>query len=293
VTALAAPRMPEAPHFTAPRNACDTHTHVFGAPDAFSAGPSSYPIPLATAQVHRAALAAMGVDRAVVVQPAPYGTDTGALEHALAAGGGRLAGIAAAAAAVSDSTLDRLHGLGVRGLRFNLRTDPRTGAPFQGAIGAADLQALAPRLRERGWHAQIWAALGAGVRVVDFLAAHGVTVVLDHMAQLVPGRGVDDPGFRRLVDQVRDGAAWVKLSLCRVSAAPGYTDVRPFHDALVAANPDRLLWGSDWPHVAMGEDAPDAGRLLDVLAEWTADDDLLRRILVANPSQLFDFTEDR
>jgi len=281
MTALTAPRMPAAPAFVAPRNACDAHTHVFGAPDDFPAGPSSYPIPRATAPVHRAALAAMGVDRGVLVQPAPYGTDTRALEHALAAGGGRLAGIAAADATVTDSTLDRLHALGVRGLRFNLRTDPRTGAPFQGAIGAADLEALVPRLRERGWHAQVWASIGDGVRAVDSLAGRGVTVVFDHMAQLVPARGMDDPGFRRLLGQVRAGAAWVKLSLCRVST-PEY-----------AANPERLLWGSDWPYVAMAERAPDAGRLLDVFAEWTADQDLQRRILVANPSQLFDFTEDR
>ena len=124
--------MPTAPTFDVPAGACDTHTHVFGPLHDFPTGPSTYAIPLATPDVHRQALDAMRVDRAVLVQPAPYGTDTRALEHALRAGGGRLAGIAAADATVADATLERLHDAGVRGLRFNERIDSRSGQRFRG-----------------------------------------------------------------------------------------------------------------------------------------------------------------
>jgi predicted TIM-barrel fold metal-dependent hydrolase len=221
----------------------------------------------------------------VLVQPAPYGTDTGALEHTLRLGGGRLAGIAAADASVTDATLDRLHEAGVRGLRFNERIDSRSGQRFRGAIGADALATLLPRMRELGWHAQIWADLTDCLRLVERFAGQGVPLVLDHLAQLDPDRGPRDQEFQRLVELVRDGAVWVKLTVCRVTK-PDYGDVRAHHDALLAANPDRLLWGSDWPYVGMGDRAPDAGHLLDLLTNWT-DEALVRRVLVDNPAQLF------
>jgi predicted TIM-barrel fold metal-dependent hydrolase len=270
---------------------------VFGPLDRYPTGPSSYAVPTATPSVHRRALAAMRLDRAVLVQPAPYGTDTRVLENALSLGGGRLAGVAAADASVTDKALDRLHALGVRGLRFNERIDPRTGTAFRGAIGATALAALLPRLRERGWHVQIWAGLADCLRLVDEFAGRGVPLVLDHMAQLEPGLGVHDRAFRQLSDRLRTGDVWVKLAFCRVSSVPGHRDVRAHHDALLAANPDRLLWGSDWPYVGMGELAPDAGQLLEVFLHWCADPAIARRVLVDNPGQLFDFTartmEDR
>jgi 2-pyrone-4,6-dicarboxylate lactonase len=274
-----------------PDGACDTHTHVFGPLSDFPTGPSTYPIPLATPEVHRQALDVMRVDRAVLVQPAQYGTDPRALEHALRTGNGRLAGIAAADAAVPDTTLQRLHDAGVRGLRFNERIDSRSGQRFRGAIGADAFAALLPRMRELGWHAQIWAGLADCLRLVDRFAGQGVPLVLDHLAQLDPTRAPADPEFTRLVDLVRDGEVWVKLTVCRVVGEPGYADVRAFHQALLAANPGRLLWGSDWPYVAMGDRAPDAGGLLDLFARWTGDQTLVKHVLVDNPAQLFDFRE--
>jgi 2-pyrone-4,6-dicarboxylate lactonase len=279
--------MPGPAGFAVPRNACDAHTHVFGPLDRFPTGPSSYRIPLADPATQRGVLDAMGVGRAVLVQPAPYGTDTGALEHALRAGGGRLAGIAAAEASVSDADLRRLHELGVRGLRFNERIDPRTGRRYRGAIGAEALTALLPRMRELGWHAQVWAGLDDCLRIADEFAGCGVPLVFDHLAHVDPARGVNDPAFQRLVALVRAGEAWVKLTVCRVSSDPGFEDLRAHHEVLLDANPDRLLWGSDWPYVAMGERAPDAGRLLGLFARWAADERLIHRVLVDNPEQLF------
>ena len=285
------PRMPTAPGFPVPPGACDAHTHVFGPLDAYPSGPSTYPIPLAAPAVHGQALDRMGVDRAVIVQPAPHGTDTGALENALRLGRGRLAGVAAASASVTDATLDRLHLLGVRALRFNERTDPRSGRPYRGAIGSEVLTELIPRLRERGWHAQIWADLEDCVRLADEFAGSGVPLVFDHLAQARTDRGIDDPDFRQLLSRVRDGGVWVKLTLCRVATAPGYRDAQPHHEALLDANPDHMLWGSDWPYVGMGERAPDAGSLLGVFGDWTADTELVRRVLVTNPARLFEFDQ--
>jgi 2-pyrone-4,6-dicarboxylate lactonase len=279
-----APRTPGPPGFAVPPGACDAHTHVFGPLERFPTGPSSYRIPLADPATHRSALDAMGVDRAVLVQPAPYGTDTGALEHALRAGGRRLAGIATADASATDANLWRLHELGVRGLRFNERIDPRTGRRYLGAIGVEALAALLPRMRELGWHAQLWADLDDCLRIADEFTGSGVPLVFDHLAHVDPARGVDDPAFRRLVELVHAGEAWVKLTVCRIS---GFEDLGPHHDVLLDANPDRLLWGSDWPYVAMGERAPDAGRLLGLFARWAADDHLIHRVLVDNPERLF------
>jgi len=114
--------------------------------------------------------------------------------------------------------------------------------------------------------------------------------VLDHMACLKTERGVDNPAFQYVLKALKAGEIWIKLSLCRVSKmAPAYLDLKPFHDALVAANPQRLLWGSDWPFVRMGEQSPDAGQLLDLFHDWVPDAATRQAILVDNPAALYGF----
>jgi 2-pyrone-4,6-dicarboxylate lactonase len=145
-------------------------------------------------------------------------------------------------------------------------------------------------MRELGWHAQLWASAADHAALLPDLIALGIPLVLDHMGSPDVARGVDDPAFRALLAHLRDGRVWVKLALCRISRAmPGHQDARPFHDALVAANPDRLLWGSDWPYVRMGESTPDADHLLDLFRDWVGDAALVRRILVDNPAALYGF----
>ena len=118
----------------------------------------------------------------------------------------------------------------------------------------------------------------------------GIPVVLDHMAGLQIARGLGDPSFRTILDALREGWLWIKLVLCRVSQdVPDYADARPFHDALIAANPERVIWGSDWPHLRLAERAPDIGHLLDLFAEWVPDARLRHRILVDNPRKLYGF----
>jgi predicted TIM-barrel fold metal-dependent hydrolase len=289
-----APRMPTAPQHALPPGACDSHTHVFGPYDRFPlVHASTYAPPLAPAALHRQMLATVGAARGVLVQPAPYGTDASALLDALAHANGRLRGVAVADATASLEQLHALYDGGVRGLRF-VEVKAPTGAPYAGSVGVNQLLAMAPATRQAGLHAQLWAPIDAYPELLPQIRAAGVDVVLDHMACIKTERGVADPAFQAVLQAVRDGGVWVKLTLCRVSTqAPGYADVRPFHDALLAANPDRLLWGSDWPYVRMGDQSPDVGALLDQFYEWVPDAALRQRILVDNPAALFGFNDNK
>jgi len=286
-----APRMPAPPRSALPPGACDSHAHVFGPYGRFPLmHASSYAPPLAPAALHRTMLDTLGATRGVLVQPAPYGMDASALLDALAAGKGRLRGVAVADASTAEPQLQALYDGGVRALRFvEVRTPG--GAPYAGSVGVDQLLQMAPAMHHIGLHAQLWAPIDAYPHLLPRIRATGIDVVLDHMACVKPERGVDDPAFQSVLEALREGGVWVKLTLCRVSSqAPDYLDVRPFHDALVAANPARLLWGSDWPFVRMGEQSPDAGGLLDLFHAWVPDEATRRRILVDNPAALFGFT---
>jgi predicted TIM-barrel fold metal-dependent hydrolase len=287
-----APRMPSPPRLPLPAGACDAHAHVFGPYDQFPfAGPPSYPPPLAPFPVYAAMLDRIGTARGVLTQPAPYNTDVRALLDALVRGEGRLRGIATATAGTSDAELAAMRTAGVAGLRFTEMQDPKSGGRYKGSIGTDELAALAPRMKALGLHAQVWAKAADLVRLLPALLALDLPIVLDHMGCFDPGAGLQDPALQRLLDLLRDdGRLWVKLSLCRNSRTfPDYPDIRPVHDAFVAANPDRLVWGSDWPFVRMGDQTPDVGHLLDLFHAWVDDAALRRRILVDNPAVLYGF----
>ena len=199
----------------------------------------------------------------------------------------RLRGIAAKDRSVTDQELGNLHAQGVRGLRFNELVSPGAG------ITPAELPHLAPRLRELGWHAQIYATcdeIAAGLK--DWLR-HGVPLVFDHLARVGPGRReLNDPAFERLLGALREGNIWIKLTAYRNGLnRPAFDDVRKFHDALVKANPDRLIWGSDWPFLSMSAAPPDLGGLLDVFADWVSDEATRRKILAENPAKLYGFDQ--
>ncbi|MYU16109.1 amidohydrolase family protein [Streptomyces sp. SID8361] len=286
-TDTVSPRMPDRPARAFPAGAWDCHSHVFGPFDRFPAGPSTYPVPDAPPSTYLDMLDCVGSACGMLVQPAPYGSDTSALEHALANASGRAVGVATATADCPAAELERLRTAGVRALRFNDRIAPATGARFPGAIGTEAFRALAPAMRELGVHAQIWAGIDDCVRAVDEFAGTGVPVVLDHLAQPDVAAGTGAASFRALLHRVRDGAVWVKLTLCRVGdPEQGYAEVRPFHDALVEAAPRQLLWGSDWPFVRMGETAPDVADLADTFCDWVDDSVLRQQILVHNPLRL-------
>jgi predicted TIM-barrel fold metal-dependent hydrolase len=282
--------MPSRPALDAPPYSCDSHTHVFASIDKFPVAPgSSYAPPLAPASLHRQMLDTLGFRYGIVVQPAPYGLDVSVLLDAIRRGDGRLKGIGVANSEISDSALDTMSRGGVCGLRFTEARLP-SGDRYRGSVGADQLAGLASRMRARSMHAQLWPGPDGIRDLVDSLLPLDVPLVLDHMGGIDIRRGIDDPGFQYLLALLREGRIWIKLTVCRRStAAPEYQDLRPFHDALVEANPRRLVWGSDWPFVRMDERAPDSGRLVDLFGEWVRDPTVRTLILADNPRSLYRF----
>lgn len=202
IARVAAPRV-TVPQGRVPQGACDTHMHVFGGPE-FAAGPSPYPLPEAAAEVHAAVCATLGMQRAVLVQPAPHGHDPACLLDALQRGGGRLRGVMIADETGTVSTLEAWHAAGVRALRFVEMRAPGGTGRYPGAIGVDALVALAPRLRALGWQAHLWASTAQCAELLPRIVPLGVPLVLDHMAMA----GVaEDPGFVSVLRHVRDGNA--------------------------------------------------------------------------------------
>ncbi|BAK67485.1 MULTISPECIES: amidohydrolase family protein [Sphingobium] len=284
------PRMPTAPTNRQPDNAVDCHSHVFGPYDRYSlVNPPNYAPPQAPVERHLAMLDTVGNRYGVLVQPAAYGLDPTLIADAIAASGGRLRGIALGGAELTPARIAELDGQGFKGLRFVDMLDPQ-GRPYIGAISANVAIEMAPLLADAGWHPELWAGIDHHVEVIPKLIPFGIPIVLDHLAGFSVARGVNDPAFQQLLRFMGDGHVWVKTSLCRQSAAyPRYEELKPFHDALVAANPERLLWGSDWPYLAMGDASPDVGVMIDLVHEWVGDAATIKRIFVDNPAFVYGF----
>ena len=228
----------------------------------------------------------------MLVTASASGTDNRGVIDALERYPQRLRAIVVAGPETDDRELDRWHAAGVRGVRANLF---RQGghAVYRNGVGLEALEALAPRLRERGWHAQIWVHAPDLPELAPRLLALGVPLVVDHMGRMNASRGVDDPGFRFLCRMLAQGEAWTKISGADRNTAlgPPYADIDPFAAALLEANPERVVWGSDWPHINYFEpvQVPDDGVLLNLLARWLPDERLRRRVLADNPTALYDF----
>lgn len=274
------------PRHATPDDGCDTHTHVFDA--RFPAGASPYALPVASLGVHAAMRGTLGLPRAVLVQPAPYGRDPACMLDALRRSRGMLRGVMIADASVSDATLEAWHAAGVRALRFVEMRAPAGGGRYPGSLGVEELYGLAPRLRALGWQAHLWASAAQWVELLPDLLRLDLPLVADHLG--MPD-GPADANFARLLAPQREGRLWIKLTLCRVPrGALPIEALRPLQEAAIAANPDRVLWGSDWPYVRMAP-APDAGAMLDLFLDWLGDATLAQRILVENPAGLFGFDE--
>jgi predicted TIM-barrel fold metal-dependent hydrolase len=287
------PREPSRPAIAPPPKACDTHAHVFGPASQFPyADDRSYTPPDAPLAKYLGMLDTLGFARGVLVQGSAHGRDNAAMLDALGRHPERLRGVAVADADTPTAELRRWAALGVRGLRFNHFF--RGGAlHYRGGVPLSAARALAPVMAELGWHLQLWIDVKDLPDTIPVLTSLGLPVVIDHMGRTDARAGTSSPGFQSLLRLVGDGGCWVKLSGAhRLSMqAPDYADVRPFHEALLRANPDRLMWGTDWPHPRIEGDMPDAGRLLDLFQQWTPDQATRRRILAANPARLYGFPE--
>lgn len=281
------------PTFALPAGACDSHAHVFGPYDRFplaedrSYTPADHPGDAFITHLDR-----LGLTRGVLVTASASGTDNGAVLDALMRYPQRLRGVAVTQADVTNAQLDRWHAAGIRGLRVNLfKRDGR--AVYRNGAGIEVLEALAPRMAARGWHAQIWIHAPDLVELAPRLLRLGLPLVIDHMGRMAAARGVDDPGFRMLCRLLSDGSAWTKISGAdrNTGTGPPYADIDPFAAALLQANPERIVWGSDWPHINYFDERemPDDGALLNLLARWLPQEQLRRRVLVDNAAALYDF----
>jgi predicted TIM-barrel fold metal-dependent hydrolase len=274
-----------------PRGACDCHCHVFGPAARFPyAEPRSYTPEDAPLEAYLALLDRLGLDRGVLVQPSAYGCDNRAMLDALRREPQRLRGVAVGGAELDAATLKEWHAAGVRGLRAN--EFRRDGKPYyQNGVRLSDVEPFLPIMADLGWHLQLWIDTRDLPELLPALARAPVPVIVDHMGRLDYRHGTHNAGFQALVRGVSEGGLWAKLSgTYRLGAsAPDYAEAKPFHDALIAANPLNLVWGTDWPHPRPEGPVPDAARLLQLFLDWTPREKDRQAVLAQNPARLYDF----
>jgi len=276
------------PFLVCPPGTTDCHVHVYG-PDATYpvAATRSFDVPEALPTSLRNLHETLGVDRLVLVQPSGYGVDNRRHLEAMAELGLRVRMVAALRADVPDGQLDLMHEAGVRGVRYNIG--------HAGAVPIAEMPALAARVSRLGWHVQLHVMDdGGGSPLADMestLRDLPTDVVIDHIGSIRPTAGLGQPGFQALLRLVGLGRCWVKLSCgYRMSSLPPpYGDMVPYVQALLALRPDRLLWATDWPHVAFRGVMPNTTDLLEQMLTWVPDETLRNRIFVDNPASLYHF----
>jgi predicted TIM-barrel fold metal-dependent hydrolase len=284
-------------NFEMPKHACDCHVHVFGDPHRFPFSPSrTYTPPSASFARLRGIHEALHIERAVIVQPSVYGTDNSCTLDAIKRYGAAARGIAVIDQSISSSSLDDMHRIGIRGMRINLGTAGNNDP----SVARTRLQEAVAQIGDRGWHVQIYTNLPVIAALERQITASGVPVVFDHFGGAKAELGVSQPGFDALLRLIRSGKAYVKVSgAYRASTERDYADVAPLARALIQANPQRALWGSDWPHpnTVPGHKATevtpaltiDDGRMLNLFAAWVPDPETRKTILVENPARLYGF----
>jgi 2-pyrone-4,6-dicarboxylate lactonase len=269
------------PRFDLPPKSCDTHFHVFERGFPPVAQPL-YTFPDGTLRQYLRMTEWLGIERMVLVQPTYYGNDNSLLVDVLRKAGPQCRAVVRIEDDTPDKDLDEYHRLGVRAIRLDLFA--RASWPTEDII--AYVRRMADRARPRGWHLQFYTP-GKVVRdLLPFLEDFEDTFVVDHMGYMKASEGLTPADFDRLVRVLDGGSCYIKLSgPYRIAGDKPLSTVEPLGRALVAARPDRLVWGSDWPHLTNGQ--RDTGELLNLLADWAPDAADRQRILVDNPERLF------
>lgn len=272
------------PRVTFPPGATDCHAHIFGPQDRYPLLPRTHFVPpVCTLADYVKMLRTIGCERAVLVQPSVYGTDNTAIEEALQSDEFPLRGVAVVSADVTDRELERLHAIGFRGIRVN------TASATPG-LKLEDAARIAERIKALGWHLQFFVNVTENPGIADVLADLPVNIVIDHFGRVAARDGLDAPPFRALLRLLKREHCYAKLmGPYFVSDAPGFPDVAPFARAMVATAPDRIVWGTDWPHPSAKEKLPNDGDLADLLAVWVPDEAARKRILVDTPQRLYGF----
>jgi 2-pyrone-4,6-dicarboxylate lactonase len=277
---------PSKPEHNLPPGACDAHCHVFGPASAFSyADDRSYTPPDAPFERLVELHDFLGFDRGVIVQASCHGTDNTAMLDAIHRGAGRYRGVAIVDDNVTEAQLLNLNDRGIRGVRFNFV------AHLGGAPDPVVFDRVLERIEQFGWHVVLHLDAKDIVEYAPRIERIRVPFVIDHMGRIGAQAGLNQEPFRRLLDLMQNPLAWVKVCGAeRVSVGRRpFDDAIPFAQALIEAAPDRVLWGTDWPHPNISKDMPDDGGLVDLMFRFCPDAEARQRLLVTNPMRLYDF----
>jgi 2-pyrone-4,6-dicarboxylate lactonase len=279
---------PQPPKFQMPAGAIDTHAHLFGPASRYPYSERrGYTPPDANIEAYRALHQALRVSRGVLTQPSVYGTDNARILDALRQEPNRLRAVVSVEASVTDREIEQMNALGVRGIRVNLVD--KGGMPYS---SLDDVEVLARRIHPFGWHVELLVHVHEDAGLMRRLASMAADISIGHLGYMPAALGADHPGFQAFLAILREGRCWVKLTgsyrITALKATP-YGDVTPLARALVAARPDRIVWGTDWPHPIVRIPMPNDGALLDQLADWVPDEAIRNRILVDNAAQLYGF----
>jgi predicted TIM-barrel fold metal-dependent hydrolase len=270
-----------APKMELPEGACDTHAHVIGPfRDYPLQSERSYTPPEAPVGAYMDMLRQLGMSRGVLVQPSVYGTDNSLVLGVTGASPRMLRAVVVVDAGISSSELRTMHAAGARGFRINLL--------FKGGVDLDGLERTASKAADLGWHAQLLIDITALPELAGRLARLPIPVVFDHMGHFDARRGTEWDGFRHMLELAQRGNAWVKVSgAYRLGGADAVALVAPVARRLVSEVPERLLWGSDWPHVGLAENMPNTGDLLNAFLDWCETSRTREQILVRNPELLY------
>jgi 2-pyrone-4,6-dicarboxylate lactonase len=274
------------PRFTPPPLACDAHCHIFGPAAKFPYAPdASYWPPDSPFESLQKLHSILGIERAVIVHASCHGADMRATLDGIARSGGKYRGTAIIDENYSDGDVARMHEGGIRAVRFNF---------VRHLGGRPDMDFFwrtVDRVKAMGWHLILHLDAVDLPELSDTLNKVPVPMVIDHMGRVKAADGLDQAPFKVLLEWMRNEKFWVKVCGAeRVSSmGPPFTDAVPFARALIAAAPDRILWGTDWPHPNVGKHMPNDGDLLDLFAHMAPEPALQQKILVDNPTRLYGF----
>jgi len=279
---------PHTPLFKAPPGACDTHCHVFGPPDLFPyAATRAYTPPAAPVEHYMSMLDIVGIDRGIIVQPNAHATDNAVSLDAIAQGKGRFRGICRLGGDESAAELKRLHDGGMRGARFNF------GESLGHKPNLAPVEKSLPKMQELGWFIDVHTDPAGIAAYADTFRKFPVPVVIDHLAHIDASQGTGQRAFKLLLELLAEPKFWVKIAGIDWLTRQGrpYDDVVPFARLALEAAPDRVLWGTNWPHSMRFKHgtAPNDGDLVDFIPRFAPEPALQQKLLVANPARLFGF----
>jgi len=275
---------PRPPRWIAPPGATDTHCHIFGPQDRYPfVADRRFTAPDASVASYLHVHRTLGLSRAVLVQPSGYGVDNRRQLDAAREMGIPTRITVVLAPEVTDREIRSLHDQGARAVRF-IPTQP-------GGLPLSELERFGERIASFGWHIQLMLAPAHLVELAPRLSKLRCDFVVDHMSDIRAADGKSQPAFQALLRVLRDGRGWTKLSAGYhlSDQDPPYPEVIPLVHALVEARPDRLLWGTDWPHANHYGRMPNTTDLFDQLLQWVPDEDTRTRILVDNPARLYGF----